>query len=81
MDRQQVVSRMDQIAVAAKVRMDASAHHPDQQYAEVLFMTQGEASEFFQLRLLLPSHGQERVEAIGRLNAKRRKQCRQHLMK
>lgn len=72
MDRQQVVNRTDEIAAAAKVRMDAAAHHPDQQYAEILFMTQEEASEFLELRLMLPSAGQERQEAIERLKAKRR---------
>jgi hypothetical protein len=63
---------MDEIAAAAKVRMDAVAHHSDQQYAEILFMTQDEASEFLALRLSLPSNGQERQEATERLIAKRR---------
>ena len=72
MDRQQVVNRMEEIAAAAKVRMEAASHHPDQQYAEILFMTQEEASEFLELRLSLPSNGQERQEAIERLIAKRK---------
>ena len=72
MDRQQIVNRMDEIGAAAKVRMDAAAHHPDQQYAEILFMTQEETTELLELRLMLPSAGQERREATERLIAKRR---------
>ena len=72
MDRQQVVNRIAALVAAAKVRMDLVAHRPEQQYAEVLFMAPAELVEFHDLRLQLPSAGQERLDAIARLKLKRR---------
>lgn len=76
MDRQQVVNQMAALVAVAKVRMDSAAHHSEQQYAEILFMSPVELAEFHELRLQLPSAGEERLEAQARLKLKRRsKRC------
>lgn len=67
MDRQQVIERMDALVASGAARMVMAAHTPDIQYAAILFMTVAEAREFLQLRLTLPSAGQERAEARARL--------------
>lgn len=72
MDQQAVIKRMDEIAAAAKIRMDAAADISGQQYAEILYMTADEMAEFHELLLKLPSAGQERLEAHNRIIAKRK---------
>jgi hypothetical protein len=64
------VERMAEIVAIAGIRMHAAAHHPNIQYAEILFMTPEEACEFLQLRLMLPSAGQECEAARMRIQAK-----------
>lgn len=72
MDQQAVIARMDAILTAVRVRMAIFKYHPSAAYAEILWMTPGEAVEFLALRLLLPSAGEEREAAIQRLTTKRR---------
>lgn len=67
MDRQQITERMDALVASGAARMAMVAHSPNIQYAAILFMNPAEAREFLQLRLALPSAGQERAEARARL--------------
>lgn len=65
-----IISRMDELGVIARKRMSASADYPGKVYAEIMHMTQEEAQEMLQLRLMLPSPGQERLDAQARLKEK-----------
>jgi len=70
MDVSAITKRMGEISSIASGRMYAAAHNPNMQYAEILFMSQAEASEFLELRLALPSVGQERQAARERIEQK-----------
>jgi hypothetical protein len=61
---------MEEISSIAAERMNSAAHQPNMQYAEILFMTQDEATEFLALRLSLPTQGQERQAARARIDQK-----------
>jgi len=64
------IKRMEEISSIAAERMNSAAHQPNMQYAEILFMTQDEATEFLALRLSLPTQGQERQAARARIDQK-----------
>lgn len=70
MTQDQIVSRMNELGLLAKARIDATAHHPEKVYAEIMHMTQEEVSEMLQLRLALPLSGEERRAAIARIQTK-----------
>lgn len=70
MTKDEIIFKMSQIGQRASERMQDAPHNPHLQYAEILWMTQKEASEFMQLRLMLPPQGQEREEAKARLAEK-----------
>jgi hypothetical protein len=61
---------MDELGAIARQRMDALAYCPDKSYAEIMHMTQAELEEMLQLRLQLPSSGQQRVDAQERIKEK-----------
>lgn len=70
MTEQEIITRMDELGALAEARMDQAPHNPHLQYAGILWMTQEEATEFLQLRLMLPSAGQQREEAKLRIKEK-----------
>jgi hypothetical protein len=70
MNKDQIVARMNGLGDIARERMNASADYPGKVYAEIMHMTQEEVEEMLQLRLMLPSPGQERVEAQARIREK-----------
>lgn len=70
MTKEWIVSRMDELGVVARERMLSSADYPGKVFAEIMHMTQEETEEMLQLRLMLPSPGQERVEAQARIKEK-----------
>ena len=65
-----ITTRMDELGAIARQRMDALAAYPEKSYAEIMHMTQEETEEMLQLRLMLPSPGQERAEAQTRIREK-----------
>lgn len=65
-----ITARMDELGAIARQRMDALGYCPDKSYAEIMHMTQTELEEMLQLRLMLPSSGQQRVEAQERIKEK-----------
>lgn len=73
MDCAAAVKRMDEICAAAQERMGAAANIPGAQYAEVLWMTPDELSEFFALRMTLPTFGEEAAAAKARIAERIRK--------
>ncbi|MNY51596.1 hypothetical protein D3C86_1872010 [compost metagenome] len=50
--------------------MNAAPHNPHLVYAEVMWMTQEEAAELLELRLMLPSAGEQREAAKQRITEK-----------
>lgn len=70
MTQQEIIARMDELGVIAEARMNQTPHNPHLQYAGILWMTQEEASEMLELRLKLPSAGQQREEAKARIAQK-----------
>ena len=70
MTKEQILTRMNELGIIAKARMNATADYPEKCFAEIMHMTQEEASEMLALRLMLPSPGQERAEAIARISDK-----------
>ena len=70
MDQQQVIKRMDELMEAARARFPET-HQVGTQYAELLWMTQEEASEFLELRLNLKSNGEIAAEALQRIRIRR----------
>lgn len=70
MTKDQIVERMNELGLVAKQRMEGSAHYPDKVYAEIMHMTQDECSEMLELRLMLPSSGEERRAAKLRIQEK-----------
>lgn len=65
-----ITTRMDELGAVARQRMDAIAYCPDKSYAEIMHMTQDELEEMLQLRLKLPSSGEERLAAQERIQQK-----------
>ena len=65
-----ITTRMDELGAIARQRMDMIAHCPEKSYAEIMHMTQEECLEMLELRLMLPSSGEERVEAQARIKEK-----------
>lgn len=65
-----ITTRMDELGVIARQRMEALAHYPEKSYAEIMHMTQAELEEMLQLRLELPSNGQQRLDARERIQQK-----------
>lgn len=61
---------MDELGVIARQRMEALAHYPEKSYAEIMHMTQEELTEMLELRLMLPSSGEEREAAKVRIAEK-----------
>lgn len=70
MTKDEIIFKMNQIGQRASKCIQDAPHNPHLQYAEILWMTQEEASEFMQLRLMLPTQGQERQEAKARIAQK-----------
>lgn len=70
MTEQEIITRMNGLGALAESRMNQAPHNPHLQYAGILWMTQEEASEFLELRLMLPSQGQQREEAKLRIREK-----------
>lgn len=70
MTQQEIIARMDELGALAEARMNQAPHNPHLQYAGILWMTQEEATEFLELRLMLPSAGQQREEAKLRIKEK-----------
>lgn len=70
MTKEQILTHMNELGIIAKARMDATADYPEKCFAEIMHMTQEEASEMLALRLMLPSPGQGRAEAIARISDK-----------
>lgn len=70
MTEQEIITRMDELGAIAESRMNQAPHNPYLQYAGILWMTQEEATEFLELRLMLPSQGQQREEAKLRIKEK-----------
>jgi hypothetical protein len=64
------LQRMNELCELARKRIEVAAHTPGIQYAEILWLTPEEASEFMQLRLSLPSFGQLAYEARSRIICK-----------
>lgn len=70
MNKQQIITRMDELGSIARARMNASADYPEKSYAEIMHMTQEECTEMLELRLMLPSNGEERQAAQARIKEK-----------
>ena len=70
MTQQEIIARMDELGALAEARMNQAPHNPHLQYAGILWMAEEEASEFLELRLMLPSAGQQREEAKLRIKHK-----------
>lgn len=65
-----ITTRMDALGAIARQRMEALAHYPEKSYAEIMHVTQEELTEMLQLRLELPSNGQQRLDAQERIQQK-----------
>lgn len=65
-----ITTRMDELGVIARQRMEALAHYTEKSYAEIMHMTQVELEEMLQLRLELPNNGQQRLDARERIQQK-----------
>ena len=70
MTKDQIVARMNELGSIAKERMLSSADYPNKVFAEIMHMTQEETEEMLQLRLMLPSNGEEREAAKFRIKEK-----------
>ena len=70
MTKDQIVARMNELGIIAKERMLSSADYPNKVFAEIMHMTQEETEEMLQLRLMLPSNGEEREAAKFRIKEK-----------
>lgn len=70
MTEQEIINRMNELSKLAKERMNTAPHNPHLVYAEVMWMTQEEATELLELRLMLPSAGRQRLEAKARITEK-----------
>jgi len=64
---EKIIQRMDELGRVARERMNNTPDNPHLVFAEIMWMTQEEASEMLELRLMLPSAGQERKEARKRI--------------
>lgn len=56
-----ITTRMDELGIIARQRMEAMAHHPEKSYAEIMHMTQAELEEMLQLRLELPKESRQAI--------------------
>lgn len=56
-----ITTRMDELGVIARQRMEALAHYPEKSYAEIMHMTQEELTEMVELRLMLPKESRQTV--------------------
>ncbi len=56
-----ITTRMDELGVIARQRMEMTAHYPEKSYAEIMNMTQDELEEMLQLRLMLPKESRQDV--------------------
>lgn len=70
MSEEEILLRMNELGVVAEARMNQAPHNPYLQYAGILWMTQEEASEMLELRLKLPTAGQQLEEAKVRIAQK-----------
>lgn len=70
MTEQQIIARMNELGAIARQRMDTLAAYPEKSYAEIMHMTQEELTEMLELRLMLPSSGEEREAAKVRIAEK-----------
>lgn len=70
MNLESITKRMDELGAIARQRIEASAHYPEKSYAEIMHMSQEECTEMLQLRLMLPSSGEERLAAQERIHEK-----------
>ena len=69
MDKQPI-ERINELCEMARQRMEVAAYAPGSSYAEILWLSHEEASEFMQLKMALPSSGQEAFEARSRIICK-----------
>ena len=69
MDKQPI-ERINELCEMARRRMEIAAYASGSSYAEILWFSPEEASEFMQLRLRLPSFGQLAFEARSRIICK-----------
>lgn len=67
MTEQEIINRINELSKPARERMNAAPHNPHLVYAEVMWMTQEEATELLELRLMLPSAGEQREAAKLRI--------------
>lgn len=75
-----ITTRMDELGVIARQRMEALAHYPEKSYAEIMHMTQEELTEMVELRLMLPKESRQAVherclERTKRIREKVLTQC------
>lgn len=75
-----ITTRMDELGIIARQRMEALAHYPDKVFAEIMHMTQEELTEMVELRLMLPKESQQTVherclERTKRIREKVLTQC------
>ena len=61
---------MNGLGAIAEQRMDQAPHNPHLVYAGILWMSQEEATELLELRLMLPSAGEQREAAKLRIKEK-----------
>ena len=69
MDKQPI-ERINELCEMARQRMEVAAYAPGSSYAEILWLSPEEVSEFMQLQLRLPSFGQSAFEARSRIICK-----------
>jgi hypothetical protein len=62
-----IISRIEELCRIARQRMKIAGYAPGSSYAEILWLSHEEALKFNELRLLLPSYGQEAFEAKQRI--------------
>lgn len=70
MTKEEIIARMDELGERANARVDEAPHLSNMQYAAILWMTEDEAKEFMELKLMLPTARQEREEAKLRIQKK-----------
>lgn len=70
MTEQEIINRINELSKPAQERMNNAHYDPHLVYAEIMWMTQEEATELLELRLRLPSAGEQRLEAKARIAEK-----------
>jgi hypothetical protein len=65
-DCKQINARLDELGEIARSRIPAKVSG-DVCYAEIFWMTDAEVTEMHELKAMLPSYGQQRVDAQKRI--------------